>query len=246
MDRPNISRGLLIEILLVDQPWSPVMLEQVSREDDSEIWQHVLSDLAEVQADRLLDPAWSGPLLDRPTVLEKMVELGMIMGAFQIPGFPMCITMPIATCIADVQLAMSNIDLTETCAGRWGRLRAILTASQMFDMLPSRFLTQYDRAQDFILRIGSSPEEFRTHQTWRVDAKHPDIVSRRVQALNDVLQKELVTQSRRIHLYISFPMGEEYWAMRAWWLQAVEEQIQRVWPGQQAQATTTQVSIDDA
>ena len=183
MDQPQIPRTRLIEILLADEPWSPAMLGQASREGDPVIWRHVRGDIAEVQADRLLAPSWSGCLLDRFIVREKMVTVGMPLGAFQIPGMLVQVTISIATSIADVQLTASPIDLTETHAGRWGRLQAILAASQVFGMEPTRFLGEYAEAQEYILRLCSTPEEFRAHQIDRIDAKHPDIVGRRVQAL---------------------------------------------------------------
>lgn len=226
------------------------MLEQRSKEGDPEIWRHVRGDLAEVQADRLLNPAWSGSLLDRATAREKMATLGMTLGVFQLPGMPFRVTMSVATSIADLQLTVSTIDFTETCEGRWGRLRAILAASQMFGLPPTRFLTEYDGAQEYILRLYSSPVEFRAHQTQRIDEKHPDIVGRRVQALRDAFRQEAARQLRqfntKVRIEIGFPIGEDYWAMRAWWLQSVEAQIQRVWPGQGQGVITTQASTNDA
>ncbi len=248
MDRPNVPRGRLIGILLADELWSPAMLEPATREGDPVIWRHVRGDIAEVQADRLLNPPWSGYLLDRPTVREKMVNVGMTLGAFQVPGMLVRVTMSIAVSMADVQLVMSPIDLTETHAGRWERLKAILAAAQVFGMEPTRFLGEYAGAQEYILRLCASPEEFRTHQLERIDAKHPDIVGRRVQALEDALREEAAKQLGRTNVSIQFqgglPMGEDYWQMRASWLQAVETQIQRIWPDQAL--GTTQLPADDA
>lgn len=160
MDHPKIPRVRLIEILLADEPWSPAMLEPASREGDPVIWQHVLGDLAEVQADRLLNPSWTGYLLDRPTVREKMVAVGMTLGVFQIPGMPVRVTMSIATSLADVQLAMSPIDLTETRAGRWERVKAVLAASQVFGMEPTRFLGEYTGAQSTSFACAPLPRSF--------------------------------------------------------------------------------------
>ncbi|MCR4313651.1 MAG: hypothetical protein NUV84_00155 [Candidatus Uhrbacteria bacterium] len=234
MDQPKISRSRLIGILLADEPWSPAILHPVTREGDPEIWQHVLGDLAEVQADRLLNPSWTGYLLDRLTVREKMVAVGMTLGAYQISGMPIQVTMSIAISMADVQLVMSLIDLTETRASRWERLVAILTASQAFGIEPTKFLREYAGAQEYILRLYSSPDEFRAHQIERVDAKHPEIVKHHVQVLHHALREEAVKQLGRpdmdVHLQIGFPMGDDYWQMRAWWRQAVEAQIRRVWP----------------
>lgn len=247
MDYPNIPRSRLIEILLADELWSPAMLEPASREGDPVIWRHVRGDVAQVQADRLLNPSWTGTLLDRPTVREKMVAVGMTLGAFQIPGMPVQVTMSIAMSIADVQLIMSPIDLTETRAGRWERVKAVLAASQVFGMEPTRFLGEYAGAQEYILRLCSSPEEFRAHQMERIDAKHPEIVECRVRALREALREEAAKQLGRrnadIQLKIGFPMGDDYWPMRAWWIQAVEAQILRVWPDHASSAP--QAFVDD-
>lgn len=236
MNRPSISRTVLLEILLADEPWSPAMFMPWSQEGDPVIWQHVRGEIAEVQANRLLDPAWSGCLLDRSTVREKMVEVGMPLGVFQIPGIPMRVTMSLATSIADLQLVLSPIDLRETSIGRWERLRAILMASQTFQLEPARFLREFPGAQEYLLRLSSSSVEFRNHQTERIDAKHPDIVGSRIQALRSVLREEAAKQfgrrDARVDIQVSFPMGDDYWAMRAMWLQAVEVQIDCIWPGQ--------------
>lgn len=238
MERSRLVRSSLIEVLMADRSWSPTMIDPsyVGGAVTSEIWQLVLADLAQIQADRLLGSPTSGSLLDRLTVRQKMIEVGVLQGAFQIPGMPVRVTMSIATSMADVHLVMSPIDLVETYAERWERLKAILAASQVFNMEPTRFLREYDGAQEYILRLSSSPDEFRAHQTERVDAKHPEIVSRYIQTLHDALCEEAIKQLGRhnvdIRVLVSFPVGEDYWQMRTWWLQAIELQIARVWPDQ--------------
>ena len=248
MNRPRISREDLIEILQVDKPWNPAMLELASREEDPEIWRHLRGDIVQVQADRLLNPSWTGYLLDHLTVRQKMVEAGTLFGAFQLPGMLVKVTMPIAQSMADLQLVTSPIDLFETRAGRWERLKAILAASEVFGMDATRFLQEYAGAQEYILRLCSSPDEFRTHQTARVDAKHPEIVSRYLQALQEALREEAIKQfedfTGKIQIVVGFPMGEDYWRMRAWWLQAVEAEIYRVW-GSEVEGST-QEPFDDA
>lgn len=248
MNQPKISRAGLIEILLADEPWSPAMLAPVPRGGYPEIWQHIWGNIVEVQADRLLNPSWIGHLLDRPTVREKIVTVGMTLGAFQIPEMPVKVTKSIAISMADVQLVTSPIDLTETHASRWERLKAILAASEVFGMKPTRFLWEYAGAQGYILRISSSPDEFRAHQMERVDTKHPEIVGRHVRVLHDTLREEAIRQlghtNVQIRFQIGFPMGEDYWQMRALWLQAVEVQIQRIWPGLTSRCSHTNQQDD--
>lgn len=116
----------------------------------------------------------------------------------------------------------------------WERVQGILEASRLFNMQPKTFLTQHPLAQDWILRLSSSPEQFRAHQRERIDAKHPDILQPRVQALYNILRAETKKQVgplARVQIFIGFPGGDGYWALRAQWLQEVEAQIARIWPG---------------
>ena len=239
MNRLIIPRERLIKILLADTPWNPAMLEPALQEGDPELWQRLREAIAEVQADRLLDPSWTGYLLDRAIVREKMVEVGTPLvgvGELQIAGMSLQMTPSIATSLADLQLAMSPIDLSETHKDRWQRVEAILLASQTLGVDATRFLEEYSGAQEYILRLSSSPETFRAHQIERIDDKHPEILARRMQSLRDVLRQEARNQlgvpQLEISLTVPFPTDEGYWQMRFCWLQAVEAQIQRVWGSQ--------------
>lgn len=248
MDRPHLSRKTLVEILLLDHPWHPTDMdaqEGEAEEDFQEaLWQHLHADLVEIQADRLEQAFWAGFLLDRQTVRERMVEVGMPIGAFQIRGMPVAVTPPLALAIADVQLTMGPVDLCDTHAQRWDRLSGILTASEMFGVSPTTFMMDVSGASDWILRLSTTPELFRAHQRARIDEKHPDVVRRYVQALRTTLSTAIGTHhgSTMFNLFIDFPMGEAFWEMRAWWLQEVEAQIDRVWPGQ-AQGSLATVTV---
>lgn len=249
MDRSSIDRGQLIRILVADQPWIPGQVDPAqARSGDPGLWAFVLSELAQVQADRLLDPSWSGLLLDRFTTRQKMVEVGMANGAFEVPGMPVRPTLQIAMAMADIQIVVGPVDLTETHARRWERLEAILTAAQTFRMDPVTFLVECAAAQDWILRLSSDPDSFRVHQREWIDAKHPDVVTRAVQALHAVVREETRLQLGRpnadVRIFVGFPTGDDYWQMRAAWLQAVEIQIHRIWSGQAL--STTQAPADDA
>ncbi len=235
MDPSELARRSLVEVLLLDSPWSPTVAINPLNIATHEAWQHVLGELAAVKAQRLLDPTWTGRVLDQPTARQKMVEVGMPMGVFQMPGLLIRVTVTVALAIADVQLIMSHVDLTETHARAWERIQAILDASRMFNVEPKRFLVEHPSAQDWILRLSSSPEQFRAHQRERVDAKHPDIVKPCLQVLYDALRAEADRQpSSRVSIMVgtAFPISDDYWTMRAQWLQETEEHVARIWPGQ--------------
>lgn len=229
MDRLLIERSRLVSLLLADPPWLPL-----ETSGDPALWERLCRELAPVQADRLLDPAWSGSLLDRETAIQKMVEIGMSVGAFQLPGLPVRVTVSLATAMADLQLTMSPLDLTETAHDRLQRVQAILHAAKLFRMEPDRFLQEHEAAQEWILRLSSDPETFREQQRCRIDGKHPEVFARHIRVIRRALAGEVLKQrgvsAARIRIHVDFPTGEAYWAMRADWLQAVEMLIQRAWP----------------
>lgn len=236
MEDLGLKRQQLIEVLLADKPWGPgdVCGHHVSIEDPvAELfWERFLEDLACSCVDRLMDPnRISDRLVPRETAINLLVHHAHQLG---VHGSTVAVTPdhPVARESAQMWLALSPVDLDETCAVRLERLRAIVEVARMCAISDVVDVVRSPVTRDQVLLISTTASAFRDDQRARIDAKRPEIIDVHVDRLCRSIGELLRIAPQQVKISVSnFPSSEHYWQVRAWWMQHVEIQIDRVWPG---------------
>ncbi|GEM_PF-6549415 len=258
MRRPALTDEELFSVLLGDKdtfgifvlmPFSGVSsIEELERFNDN-LWFHVHAQLAHTMAERMLNPVWRGPLITRAYVIECVAAAAKLFGAFHLPDADEMIPEIVAEPYVAFALSLHTVvDCSQTARMRWQRVTVICNIAKSFHITPLDFLTQIPDAHDWLLRVTSSPDELRKAELQRLDALHPDRVTRRIADLRRSLTQrveghyvEVVSQI----LGLNMAVGEAgYWEMRAAHLQRIEERIAHVWPG--AALGATPAPPDDA
>lgn len=116
------------------------------------------------------------------------------------------------------------------------QIDALLAASCAKMMKPIAFLTHSSDAYDWIIRLASSPDEYRAERIAYLDAVSPDTVSRCADQFRSKVTRQ-IGQSVDIELK-SGGSGldltndnRSFWAWRAVRIVGIEREIEKVWGG---------------
>ncbi|TAL50241.1 hypothetical protein EPN81_03245 [Patescibacteria group bacterium] len=243
MERPNVSREELVRVLVIAMRSKGTITGRLGRQGGSvhsmngrirELVRRLHAELAETLADRLLDTRGDNRSLSRNFVRRKAICLARELGTFWIEGVHEFNRNAIAEPTIDFALALRVISYPEeTLEELWNRVNVVVTLSRSCGLSPEQYLKN-PLAEDWILRLTTSPDVFRAREIEQLDELHPDSLVRHVKAfqagVNRALGDSPFAQDFRIELMINVPKGDAYWEFRADRIQVLEERIRRIWP----------------
>lgn len=249
MEHPNLTREELIQILVADRYGQSALsvpficYEIFSRElleQHNKLLFHVSFQLTEAVAERLLDQAWEGPLLTPAFVRQVWIQTEQRFRTYRFTGVTDAQRDRIVAYYIDLVLSVGvGIDFDETHSSRWDRITTIHTLAASHRLSCIDFLTRVDSALDWILRLVSTPHLFRQSQQAYMDARHPELLSRRMSELEQLLTSTAGCTHRVQVEVVNENDSNAYWMWRAHQIQAMEQRIERVWPGQALGSTHT-------
>jgi len=242
MERPNLSREELLQILHTNRPWMPIspgvsLESQIPREGPIAIFFDLMDRLVEVAVDRLQDPEATGPMLGMCVASKEFITLATNARLTDFSHLPFTIPASLNEAILRLNLiAACPIDFSITVKECWEEITAVVALATSYHVKPEAFLQNVPKAPDLILGMVHSPDSYREREQARFDARHPDVlrryhdaVQREIQALRD-FHPGLGTHPIRLNW--TPPSEEDFWVARAEWMTAVEQRIDHVWPGQ--------------
>ena len=234
IDHTSFAKDQLVEILFaLSGIQTPVIENDRAAEDDSfSVATRTQAEFVDIKADRLLGPPRTGALLTQEEVRARLFAAMSVL-----PGpedFPRNVWERISRATVDFMIASgASWDTNDTYERAWRHVMAVCDAAQAHAMSPVRFIGDVSQAHDWVVRLASSPQEYRELACLRLDRMHPDEIGRHLQALASAIKRATqdVPGLEEIPVVAAMPyrVGDDYWKWRAQMLQQVEREIARIW-----------------
>ncbi|KKW32438.1 MAG: hypothetical protein UY76_C0028G0009 [Candidatus Uhrbacteria bacterium GW2011_GWA2_52_8d] len=196
-----------------------------------EFWRRLRVCVCGHKAQRLLSEQ-TGELLSRAQLEAYIAQVWDALNMLTVDGASEWHKQRVRRPVLDLLISLNPLGLGDTYESRWNRIDIITALAESYRVKPSDFFVKISGAHDWVLRVTSSPDQYRAAVYTRLEGLMPDRLERVFRRQYEELNRQFgsICVQELVSRQLQGLQGDNYWALRAGLLQQMEERIARVWP----------------